>query len=188
MIVPVAQRTEISRPSDQPTSRAFPDADPDSDDEQSVALKRLEDTGGARLLVSDTRVALLLLNEARYRTMQRLFGVSRDQVNLTTAIAALVLAGAVRDRMDRILNAPSFPSATDVTFGAGVLRELVYGAAGPWSRDTPFFGTLVTIAVLGGLARPAAGTSVRNISAASQRMRRLFDGRYGHVLRPHRTR
>jgi hypothetical protein len=37
----------------------------------------LEDVGGARLLVSDVRVALLLLDEARYRAVNRLFGVDR---------------------------------------------------------------------------------------------------------------
>ena len=37
----------------------------------------LEDVAGARLLVSDVRTALLLLDEARYRVIKRLFGVKR---------------------------------------------------------------------------------------------------------------
>jgi len=64
-----------------------------------------------------------------------------------------------------------------------VLRELVYGAAGPWSRDTPFFGTLVTIAVLGGLTKPVVRASVRSIKDSSRQMRGLFDSRYGRLIR-----
>lgn len=176
----LAHSTESSTPSGAATASELAAAH--AGDGHGIALRRLEDTGGARLLVSDMRVAFLLLNEARYRTIQRLFGVSRDQVNLTTAIAALVLAGAVHDRAEQMLNAPGAPSATDAALGAGVLRELIYGAAGPWSRDTPLFGTLVTIAVLGGLAKPAVGVSVRNIRASSRRMKLLFGGRYGHLL------
>ena len=161
---------------------------PGGDAGATAALRRLEDTGGAQLLMSDLRVALLLLNEARYRTIQRLFGVSRDQVNLTTAVAALVLAGAVQERATRALNAPGAPSASDVALGAGVLRELVYGAAGPWSRDTPFFGTLVTIAVLGGLARPAVGASLRSVMSSTRRMRLGFDNRYGQLIARNRRR
>lgn len=43
--------------------------------------------GGASLLFSDTRIALLMLNEARYRVVARLFGVTRDQSFLVAIIA-----------------------------------------------------------------------------------------------------
>ena len=40
----------------------------------------LEDVAGARLLVSDVRVAVLLLDEARHRVVERLLGVSEEDV------------------------------------------------------------------------------------------------------------
>jgi hypothetical protein len=104
----------------------------------------LEDAGGARLLVSDVRVALLLLDEARYRVVNRLFGVERDQSWLVTLIALAVLAQAAHEKSDQMLKGPGGPTRTDMAFGAVGLRELVARISGPPSQDTPLVATLVT--------------------------------------------
>jgi hypothetical protein len=139
---------------------------------------RLEDVGGARLLVSDARVALLLLDEARYRVVRRLFGVSRDQSWLVTLIALALIAEAANAKWDEMVRGPGGPTRADVALGAAVVRELLAGIAGPSSRDTPLVGTLVSIAVLGALVRPA----VHGIRASSHRVRHSFNHRYGHLL------
>jgi hypothetical protein len=52
------------------------------------------------MLLVDLRGGLMLLNEARCRTVERVFGVQRDHVNMTTVIALLV-AEALRQRSER---------------------------------------------------------------------------------------
>jgi hypothetical protein len=54
--------------------------------------------GGRRLLLTDLRLAFLFINDARYRAMQRTFGVSREQVNLATVIAVAGLADNYKER------------------------------------------------------------------------------------------
>jgi len=144
----------------------------------------LEDFGGGRLLLTDMRVAWLLLNEARYRAIERLFGLPRDQANLATLIALLVLAQAVHEKAAPVLRAPPAPSAADAALGAAALRELFYDVAGPSSRETPLFATLVTIAVLGGLARPVVRASVHAIRGSSHASVARFRHRYGYVVDP----
>jgi hypothetical protein len=149
----------------------------------------LEEVGGARLLVSDVRFALLVLDEARYRVVNRLFGVERDQSWPGTLIALAVLAQAAHEKSDQMLKGPGGPTRTDMAFGAVGLRELLAGIYGPPSRDTPLVGSLVTIAVLGALARPGLSraahhirTSSHHIRTSSHHARQLFNDRYGHLL------
>ena len=59
-------------------------------------------TGGTKMLLVDLRGGLLLLNEARCRTVERVFGVRRDQVNLTTVIALLLVAESIQRRTERL--------------------------------------------------------------------------------------
>ena len=129
-----------------------------------------------------------MVNDARYRTIERLFGVPREQSNLVTLIALAVLAEAAHDKAERVLRGPGGPTRTETALGAGVLRESLKGLAGPASSDTPLFGTLVAIAVLGGLSRPALGRSVRGIRVFSDRTRLSFNHRYGHLIGPDRRR
>ncbi len=149
---------------------------------QRVTGSSAQDIGGARLLASDARAALMLVNEARYRTFERLFGIPRDEVNLTTAIAALVLIGAAQDVNERVIKGPGGPTVADFLLGAATVREVTYGAAGPSSRDTPLFGTLVTMAVLAGILRPGVAKSIRGIKASSHQMHTMFNRRYGRLV------
>jgi hypothetical protein len=154
-------------------------AGPSAGGEHAVAL---EDVGGARLLVSDVRTALLLLDEARYSAVRRLFGVSRDQSWAVTLIALAVLAQAAHDKSDQMLKGPGGPTRADVMLGAAGLRELLAGIAGPASQDTPLVATLVAIAVVGAVVRPGLSRTVHAIRTATHRARHSFNLRYGHLL------
>jgi hypothetical protein len=150
-----------------------------ADGEHAVAL---EDVGGARLLVSDVRTALLLADEARYRAVRRLFGVSRDQSWPVTLIALAVLAQAAHDKSDQMLKGPGGPTRTDVMLGAAGLRELLSGIPGPASRDTPFVATLVAIGLAGTVVRPGLSRAAHGIRIATHRARQSYNHRYGHLL------
>jgi hypothetical protein len=115
--------------------------------------------------------------------MERLFGVSRAESNLVTAIALAVTAEAARDRAARFIRGPGGPTSADAILGGGLLKEVVHGISGSSSRDTPLFGTLVAIAVLAGLARVMVGRPVRAFRAGSHRARLIFNRRYGHLVR-----
>ena len=149
----------------------------------SRAGRDTEGSGGAGLLLSDVTIVGGLLNEARYRAVERLFGVPRDQSFLVTVIALGTLAGAIHDRAARALSGPSVPSLGGTLLGAGVLKESVHGIAGSWSKDTPLFNTLLAIALLGTLARPVLRVSFRDVKASSHAVRVAFDHRYGHLIR-----
>jgi hypothetical protein len=150
------------------------------------ALTRREDYGGTRLLVSDMRVASLLLNEARGAVVARLFGVPRDKSVLVTIIAVGTLAQAAHDRATRVLGVQAYPSFGDSMIGTSVLRESAHWITGDLYRDTPIFGTLIAIGVLGTSLRPVLGMSLRGVKAASHGARVGFENRYGHLLRPRR--
>jgi hypothetical protein len=150
--------------------------------EPGVKSDETEAAEGRKLLFADARVAFLLLNEARYRTLERLFGVGKDQANAATLVVGLVLADALREQAARMLRGPALPSFGDASIGASALRELVYGIAGPSSRDAPLVGTLIAVGVLGHLARPVVGQAVHGIRDSSQRFHGAFNHRYGHLV------
>jgi hypothetical protein len=141
--------------------------------------------GGTRMLEVDLWGTLMLLNEARYRTIERTFGVPRDQVNMTTAILALVVAEAIHTQAVKVRPSRR-PTVADASIGLGVLRESIYSVAGPASRDTPLVGSLIALAILGGLVRPPVARSIRGMKASSRRMHTMFLGRYGHLVGHHR--
>ncbi len=138
-------------------------------------------TGGTKMLLVDLRGGLLLLNEARCRTVERAFGVRRDQVNLTTVIALLLVAEQVRRRTEQ-LKPGRRASLSDYAIGAGALRESIYSVAGPASRDTPLVGTLIILAIFGGLARQPVVRSIHGVKTSSRRLHTTFLRRYGHLI------
>jgi hypothetical protein len=147
--------------------------------EHGVAL---EDLGGARLLVSDVRVALLLLDEARYRTVKWLFGVSRDQSWPVTLIALAMLASAAHDKSEQMLTGPGGPTRADLALGAVGLRELLVGIPGRSSQDTRLVATLVAIAMAGAVVRPGLSRTIHGFRTATHRVRQSFNHRYGSLL------
>ena len=136
----------------------------------------------ADLLLSDVKLALLLVNEARYRALDRLFGVPRDQANLATLIALGALAHALHGKRERLLKGPGGPTRADALLGAATLRELLHQTAGQSSEKTPLIETLVAIAVLAHLARPVIRRSSRRVRAISHKTRLTFNRRYGRPI------
>lgn len=162
-----------------------PTAPPVQQASTAAEPRRPEAADGTAMLLVDTRAALMLLNEARYRTIEGVFGVPRDQVNLTTVILALVLADSIHTRTQK-LKPPRRPTVADAAIGVGALRESIYGVAGPASRDTPLVGSLIALAILGGLVRPPVVRSIHGMKTSSRRMHTMFLGRYGHLVGHHR--
>jgi hypothetical protein len=139
-------------------------------------------SSGSALFLGDAAGAFLLANEARYRTLGWI-GIRREDANLATAIGLLMTANAVYERAHRP-KPPKPPTAVaDLAIGVGALRETIYGVAGPASRDTPLGGTLIGLAVLGGLARPPLKQGVRELKSSSKRVKQMFRGRYGHLVK-----
>ena len=147
--------------------------------ELDIALK---DVAGASLLVSDVRVALLLVDEARHRAVERLFGVSREQSWQVTVIALVLLASAAHDKSDQVLKGPGGPTRSDVVLGAAGLRELFTWIPGQTSRDTPLVGSLVMVALVGVLVGPGVSRAAHGIRSSSHRAQLSLKHRYGHLL------
>jgi len=151
--------------------------------ERGRAAGHPKGSSSGQLLLADAKMASLLANESRYRATERLFGVRREDANLATAIALLTLANAAYERAQRVKPPQPSTAAANWAIGLGVLRESIYGVAGPTSRDTPLAGTLIAIAILGGLAGPPVVRSMRNIRSSSRRLKSTFRGRYGHLVK-----
>ena len=143
-------------------------------DTPSAPPRRIEHLSSARLFLGDSIIALGLLNEARHRTIQGVFGVRRDQVNLMTAIAALTLAEAAHQKTERLRSGLRVPTRGDVILADGLLNALGRGIAGPYARETPFFTALIGAAAVGAVAARVLQHSSRDIKAASHRIKRSF--------------
>lgn len=137
---------------------------------------------GARLLLTDARVALLVLNDGRYRAMERLLGLPKEQVNVATVVAGLVIAEALHARAGRLRRAPP-PSLSDMALGASSLREGLYAVSGQSPSETPLVGTLIAIGVVGSLARPVVRTTLRGLRVSSRQLHDGFNHRYRHTIR-----
>jgi hypothetical protein len=140
--------------------------------------------GGASLLLSDARLAVLFANEARHRTLARMFGIRRDQANVATLIGGLVALEVAHSASRRLLRPGPAPTAADGVLSGAALRELLCSVAGPGARDTPLLATLLTIAVAGGAARRVAIKSGHTIRSSTQRADLQFHKRYGYLIDP----
>ena len=138
--------------------------------------------GGARLLISDLTIAYLLLNEARGRVVQRMFGVPKDNSALVTVVALAVLTEAIHENVRKAAKSPAAPSQGDSLLGFAIVNEVVRGIAGAGSGDSQFFGPLVTFALVSASVSPAVRASLRGLKSA----RADFDHRYGHLIRRNR--
>lgn len=142
--------------------------------------------GGVRLLLADARVVTMLLDDARRRGMERLFGIPRDEDSaLVTLIVMVLLARALQSRTP---SRPSRPGVSGLVFGFGALREAAYDVAGPWSRESNYFGTLLTFALAAASARFVVRGTTRRAEAVAHEAYREFHHRYGHLIRPNRAR
>jgi hypothetical protein len=137
--------------------------------------------GGARLLAADAQVATMLANEARRRAMRRMFGIP---VDTSSAIATLIALGALVEAIRRQAEkVPSRPSPDYGLIGLGILRETAYDIAGPASRSSRYFGTLLGVALIGGATRIAVRKSARGARVVTHRATAEFNHRYGSLIR-----
>jgi hypothetical protein len=152
----------------------------------AVDGERREDYDGLRLLLSDVRVVGKLLNEARYHSVARLFGVSREDSVLVTVVALGALAAAGQRKAAKLLQGPPLPELGNVLLGGTGVGGLVQSVAGDVSQEIPGFGALVVLAVIATSMRPVARRSWHEARTATHAARMGFDHRYGHMFRPHR--
>lgn len=131
-------------------------------------------------LETDLRMLFLMLNEARYRSLSALFGLSREQANLASVVLLGMIGHRLGQRWERWMSGPPpFPSPGDSALGVAGVRELVQTVAGPASRDTSMFGTLVAVAAAGGIALPVVRRMVRAMESTSHEVRMALKHRYG---------
>jgi hypothetical protein len=117
---------------------------------------------------SDPRIAYILLKEARCRTLERVFGVPRDQQFLLTLVLLGMAGRTVAIRSQRALNlVPGRPSRNGLLIGSSMLDEAAHMLAGDATPDTPLVGSMVAFALLAALIRP----SVRDVRAAARSAR-----------------
>ncbi len=83
----------------------------------------------------------------------------------------------------RAVRAPLRVDDDDVGLAALALREAMLGIAGPAARETPGFGPLLAVGVMGGLALPAVRRATRALRAEEQRVRLRRASRYGAARR-----
>ncbi len=142
--------------------------------------------GGVRLLAADAQVATMLANEARRRALRRLFGIPVDtNSRIATLIALGALVEGIRRQRERL---PPKPSPDYGLIGLGVLRETAYEIAGPGSRSSRYFGTLLGVALIGGATRIAVKKSAHGARVVTHRATAEFNHRYGHLIRANRRR
>jgi hypothetical protein len=144
------------------------------------ALER--DVSGARLLLADLRTVFILINAARYRAGERLFGLPPEQVNIATLIAIGALAEATHDRVERLLATPA-PTLGDLALGTTVLRHAMLGPDAPGAPQAPVFGALVVMALAATVVGPSMIKSVRGIKSATHGISSAFSHRYGRRAR-----
>ncbi len=150
--------------------------------EGSIKPEPGEEVRGARLLVSDIRLAFMLFNEARYRTLE-LVGVPRDQANIATLVAIMMAADAIETAKQALEDA-SHPSRADAVLGAAAGNELLRTIGGAPTRNSPPFGPLLAFALLATFSRPALRRSVDGIRSLYRHAWLSFKHRYGHRTGP----
>ena len=126
--------------------------------------------GPTQLALSDARLALGIANHLRHQALNKAFGTSREQANVLTAVLLLGALDGVYAGTKKITGARLHVSPVDAGLGVVALRDAALSLAGP-SRDIPGFGTLIAIAVLGGVAAPRLRRAAARAHAAEQRMR-----------------
>jgi hypothetical protein len=134
--------------------------------------------GTSRLFLTDSRLALAVVNHLRYRALNRVFGVSRDQANMLTVVLLLGAADGAYEAARRISGTRLRVSGTNAAVGGIAVREAALGVAGPSARQVPGFGGLVAFAMLGGLAAPGLRRTAQRMRAAEGRVRRGRITRY----------
>jgi hypothetical protein len=123
-----------------------------------------------RAFLNDVRLTLALLNWARYPILHRMFGISREQVNILTFILALSAADATYEVVRRFIRHPWPLDGADSLIAAFILREGGFTLAGPKARDKQLFGTLIVVAGVGSLVVARVRRVLHRLHVAERRV------------------
>jgi hypothetical protein len=148
---------------------------------------RSTDFGAGQLFLADSRLAFAVLNQLRVRSLQRAFGISREQANMLTFVLALTVGHSAAITAGRVVTAPLRLSRTDGVIGGFLVREGAIGVSGPAAAEISPFATLVSIAVLGGVALPTLRRSVRKVREIEHRVRLMRQRQYANARSTWRT-
>jgi hypothetical protein len=144
---------------------------------------RPSDFGAGQLFLADSRLALAVLNELRYRTLTHLFGVSRSQANLLTLVLVVGAGHTAVATAGRVVRAPLRITGADIAIGGVAMREAAVGVAGPSASEVAPFVTLLGIAIAGGVAIPKLRRAAHRLRAAERRVRTLRERQYSMARR-----
>jgi len=129
-----------------------------------------------RAFLSDARLALALLNRARYPVLRHVFGVSPAEVNLLTFVLALGAVNATYGAVRRVIRHPWPLDGVDTAFAGFFVQEIGFRIAGPKAREIDQFGALIAIAAIGSVTLPGVRRALHDIRVGAhvvgeQRMR-----------------
>jgi len=142
--------------------------------------------GAGQLFLADSRLAFYVLNHLRVRGLQRAFGISREQANLLTFVLALAVTQGAVTTAGRVVKAPLRLSGADAAIAGFTMREGAMGIAGPGAAEVSPFATLLTVAILGGLAVPGLRRSAHRMRELERRVRGLRERQYDAARRTFR--
>src|SRR5689334_11241421 len=123
--------------------------------------------GLGRLILTDTRLGLLVLNEIRHWGLNRVFGTSRAQANVLSLVLVLLAARTAHDVKQQMPPMPHV-SAGGTGRTAYVLYEAAIGYAGPQSRTTPLIAVPIATGLLGAVLLGGVRRAVRGARAAER--------------------
>jgi hypothetical protein len=130
------------------------------------------DFGTTQLFLTDSRLALAVLNQLRHQALHHMFGMSRAQANVLTAVVVLSAADGAYEVARRVTGIRPTVRGGDAALGALAVREAALGVAGPNVRQIPGLGALVVFAFAGAVAAPQLRRAGRALHTAEQSLRR----------------
>ena len=128
--------------------------------------------GTTQLFLTDSRLALHMLNHLRHQALNRAFGASREQANVLTFVLLVGAADGAYEAGRRLgACAPARRSAT--TRPSARLRRARrrWSPLGRAAERYRAFGTLVALAMLGRVAAPTVRRAAQRMRDTEQRLR-----------------
>jgi hypothetical protein len=132
-----------------------------------------QETAAVLLLLEDMRIAMLLVNAARYRALNRWLGLDKTGANLVTLVAAAAAVEAAQRQTARVV-APGAPGAADFALGAAAAESALLSLAGRAAAGAAPGSLLLTIAVAYKLIGVPTRRAMREVTRAPFRLRKAM--------------